>query len=343
MKDISPTELSAEWTKGRFRPVYYLVGEASARAEAVREIKKRLNPGDFDFSDFFEFSDQTAQTVVSDALTPPLVSERRLVVVTAPRIPAAAKKILADYLKDPLKSTTLVLGSDDRKPDPKDPLVSAARGAGAVAVFHPLRDYEAQKRLIAEAQKAGKTLAREAAEAVIEEAGTDWGILSQELRNILTFAGKREDVSLEMALQCLGFSKAADPFALGRLIQNRDLSGSLRQLKKTFDSGKSSDQAFRALGQIRSAVFKQLHAKRLLKAGQSPDRITSSLRVWDREFIPRLGRMSQARLARDLGRCLRTETDLKSKAWLDPKLELEGLIVDLCRSGVSPMPRKTFS
>ena len=32
----------------------------------------------------------------------------------------------------------------------------------------------------------------------------------------------------------------------------------------------------------------------------------------------------------DLSRCVQTEADLKSKTWLDAKIELERLVVDLC-------------
>ncbi len=330
--DLKQGELYAEWKKGRFRPVYYLLGEPSARSQAVKDIKKLLNPGDFDLSEFSTLADPDARAVVGDALTAPLLSERRLVIVNT-KLPAAAKKVLAAYLKNPVKSTTLVLISDDRRADPKDPLVPAVRAAGALCVFYPLRDDEAQRRLISTARQAGKILSEEAALAIVEESGTDWAILRQELRHIISFAGKNAEVTLEMTLQCLGFSKAVDPFALSRLIQNRDLAGSLGHLRKALAAGKPGAETFRALNQISSALFKQFRAKSLLKTDRSHDQILATLRVnkyWDKDFLPRVGRISEVRLMRDLERCLTTEADLKSKAWLDPKIELENLVADVC-------------
>lgn len=333
--ELRPAELSAEWKKGRFRPVYYFMGEASARAEAVRELKERFKAGEFNFFEFFDLSSEDlVRNLVADALTPPMVSAGRLIIVTVARIPAAAKKTLAAYLKDPCKTTTLVLSTDDRKPEAKDPLLASVRAQGALCLFSPLRDDEAIRRLVADAQKAGKSLEYDAAQAIVEEAGTDWGILSAELKNLVGFSGSAKEIDRGMALLCLGFTKAADPFALSRLVSNRNLTGSLTQIQKTFSSGKPAENAFRSLGQINAAIFKQMRAKTMLAAGRSPASVSGSLRLhryWDQDFLPRLGKMSETSLAADLKRCLRTDADLKSKAWLDPKLEIECLIVDLCR------------
>ena len=51
---------------------------------------------------------------------------------------------------------------------------------------------------------------------------------------------------------------------------------------------------------------------------------------YDRDFFERAKRVSEERLRRDLRRLLEVETDLKSKAWLDAKIEFEGVVVELC-------------
>ena len=332
--ELRPADLLKEWKSGKFRPVYLFAGEeASAKREALEQLKALFKPDDFNFREFSGDVDAEAEAVVSEAMTLPVFADRRLIVVSNPKIPAAARAKFAEYLKDPLASTTLVLLSDDRKLDAKDALAKAAAAAGAACLFAPMREDEAQQRLKAEAQKAGKTLSEEAAALLVAEAGTDWGVLKGELEKALLFSDSKT-ISGEEALLCLGYRKASDPFALSRLIQERKLKESLSHLRRFMSEGKPEDQAFRALSQISSAVARQLKGKRMAAAGTPTDAIFRALRLhpfWDREFLGKLARLPETRLRGDLKRCVQTETNLKSKTWLDARVELEHLVVGLCR------------
>jgi len=330
--ELRPPELLKEWQAGKFRPVYYLFGEeAAAKFDAVQRLKALFKADDFNLFEFAGDPNAEAGAIVSEAMTLPVFADRRLVIVRSPKIPAEARAAFAEYLRSPSPTTTLVLLSDDRRPDKKDALAAAAAAAGAVGLFTPLGEGEAAERLIAEAKKAGKTLAPEAAEAIVGEAGVDWGILSGELEKLVLFTGAETAIGPAAALQCLGYRKSADPWAFERLIQSRDLKACLGQLAELFTDGKPDEVVFRSLAQIRGAYLKQLKAKRMLKAGLAPREIEQKLRVfYDNGFFARAQRATEERLRRDLRRCLEVETDLKSKSWLDAKLELERLVVELC-------------
>jgi len=332
--ELRPHELLRELKAGKFRPAYLFLGEdAAGKLEALSALKTALQADDFNLREFSGEAGSESAAIVSEAATLPVFSDRRLVIVKNPRLPPEARSLLAAYLKDPLLTTTLVLFSDERKPDPKDALTRAAASAGAVCLFAPLREEEAVERLRSKAQTAGRAISEEAASALVAEAGTDWGILSQELEKALLFSKPRNEVAAEDVLQCLGYQKAADPFALSRLIQSRRLKESLEQLRRTFKDGKADEQAFRALSQIAASVAKQLRAKRLASTGASPEEIFKALRLnayYDRDYLLNLSRLTEKRLVRDLKRCLKTEAALKSKSWLDPRIELQHLVVDLC-------------
>lgn len=332
--ELRPADALKEWKAGKFRPVYYFFGEeASARLDAVAELKRLFNADSFNLTEVDLLAPGEAAHAVSEASTLPVFADKRLVLVKNPKLPAEARAALAEYLKDPLPSTTLVLLSEEKKPDMKDALAKACDKAGAVVTFAPLRDEEAARRLQEEARKAGKALAADAAEALVAEAGTDWGVLRQELEKALLFSKGRE-ITREDALACLGYRKAADPFLLSRLLQERKLKASLTQFRRLLKEGKSDDQSFRALAQASAAVLKQLKAKRMLRAGKGPDEVFRALRLhayWDRDYLKSLEGFREARLTRDLRRCLETEAALKSKSWLSPALEVERLIADLCR------------
>jgi len=330
--ELRPLDLLKEWRSGKFRPVYYLFGEESAaKFDAVQTLKGLFKADDFNLFEFSGDPNSEAAAIVSESLTLPVFADRRLVIVRNPKIPAEARAAFAEYLKSPSSTTTLVLLSDERRPDKKDALAAAASQAGAVGLFAPLSDEEAADRLIAEARSAGKNLAPDAADAIVSEAGTDWGILSGELEKLVLFVGAKPDIDSAAALLCLGYRKSADPWAFEKLIQARDLKACLCQLSELFAGSKPDEIVFRSLAQIRGAYLKQLKAKRMLKAGLAPREIEQKLRVfYDNGFFARVQRVTEERLRRDLRRCLEVETDLKSKTWLDAKLELERLVVELC-------------
>jgi len=330
--ELRPGDLLKEWRAGKFRPVYYLFGEESAaKADAVLKLKELFKADDFNLFEFAGDPASESGAIVAEAMTLPVFADKRLVIVRSPKIPAEARAAFAEYLKAASPTTTLVLLSEDRRPDKKDALAAAASAAGAVCAFSPLTEEEAAERLLAEAGKAGKTLSPEAADALVAEAGTDWGILAGELEKLVLFVGKETAIGPDAALACLGYRKSADPWAFERLIQARELKPCLTQLAELFADTKPDEVVFRALAQIRGAYLKQLKAKRMLKAGIAQREIETRLRVfYDAAFFTRAGRVTEERLRRDLRRCLEVETDLKSKSWLDAKLELERLVVELC-------------
>ncbi len=326
--------LVKEWQAGKFRPVYYFVGEdASARGEAAAALKAAIKPDGFNLAQLGGDPAGVAAAAVTEAMTLPVFAERRLVVVESPKLPAEARGVLADYLKTPNPSTSLVLFSEERRLDPRDALVKAAAAAGAVVLFKPLREEEAVSRLQTEARKAGKAISPDAAEALVAEAGTDWAILKQELEKAALFAAGAPSIGAEHVAACLGYQKSVDPFALPRLVQARQLKAALAHLQRLFQEGKPDDQSFRALNQISGAVQKQLRAKRMLRAGRSEGEVFTALRLhsyWDRDYLAGLKRFSEARLRRDLGACLEAEVSLKSRSWLSAPQEIERLVVDLC-------------
>jgi DNA polymerase-3 subunit delta len=334
--ELRPAELVKEWKAGKLRPVYYLFGEELAsKASALELIKAHFKADAFNLTEFSGDPDKEASAVVAECATLPVFADRRLVILKNPKILADARAALADYLKDPLPSTTLVLFSDERKPDAKDALAKAAGAAGALCTFSALREEEAIERLKAAAKAAGKVLSEDAASAIVAEAGTDWGVLSQELEKAALYASGKNEISGADALAVLGYRKAADPFALSRLVQQRQLKASLIQMRRVLSEGKADEQVFRVLAQINASLTKQLKAKRMLRAGLPSEAIFRGLRLnawFDKDFLPQVGKFSEERLRRDLRRCLETDADLKSKAWLDPRLELERLVVDLCRT-----------
>lgn len=327
--ELTPAQASDEWKAGKYRSVYLLVGEdATLRLNHSNELKARLKPDPFNVN---EFGPEDADEAVSTALTPPVFSDRRLVVIRTGSIHPTAKKALAEYLSDPLDTTTLVLNSEERKPDLKDALMSAAGKAGALVVFRPMGEEEAADRLQAEAKKAGVTLDPEAADWIVEEAGTHWGILQAELKKLLTFAKGKTTVGKDEALACLGYRQAVSPFALANAIGERDRIKALTVLERLFQEGEDDIGLLR---QVTGTVNRQLKAKRALAAGLDEYKAAGQLRMHPfaaKEAMRQARGMTETGLLRALSACVEVEANLKSKSWLDGRVEVGRLVAWLCR------------
>jgi len=326
--ELTPSAVTQEWKSLRFKPAYLFLGEDdTARQQAFADLKAAVNADPFNLS---EFSTEPFEDIVSAASTMPMFADRRLVLVKNPRLGAAAKKALTEYLKDPNSAAILALESEDKRADPRDALTSAVSAKGAVVVFAPLKEDEAARKLVAEAAKAGVALDEEAAGCIVDEAGTNWGILRSELAKMLMFAQGRKTLGRDDALACLGYRKDANPFDLPRLVLARDRAGALKNVRRLLEEG--ADE-FQLLAQVRAAVNRLFKAKRLAQAGRPQAQIFGELRLhphFDRDFLKLAAQTSEAKLVRGLKACLDVEVSLKSKAWLDGQVELERLIAYLC-------------
>ncbi len=331
MAALTPKALAKEWGRGRYLPAYYFFGEDSgAKQLAVKSLKTRLKTDALNLCEFSGDIDAQAAEIVSAASTAPMFSDRRLIVVRNLKMGAAGRRLIAEYLRNPHESTTLVLVSPERRPDKKDALAAGISALGGVVLFRPLREGEAATRLQEDARRNGFELEAAAAELLVEEAGAQWGILRAELEKIKLFIGKRPQAGVEDAAACLGFRKETNPFDLPRALQRRDVRQAAGLLKRLLDEG---TDPFRLLYQITSTVTKQLKAKRMLKSSAPPDQIFRELRLqkyYDRDYLAHAERIPEPGLTRSMRACLETEVSLKSKSWLDRKIELGNLVLRVC-------------
>ena len=263
--ELQPQDAVQEWKKGRFRPAYLFFGEDDAgKLAGLEELKSHLKPDPFNVSEFPGGDDASVPELIGACNTPPMFSDRRLVVVRNLKFGAPARRELAGYLRAPMESTTLVFLSSERKIEAKDPVAAAVSALGGLTAFKPLRDGEAVSRLRAEARMGGLELSPEAAERMVEEAGTEWGILKAELEKLKLFVKGRKAVGLKDALACLGYRRETNPFAFPDCLERREQAKALGLLRRMLDDG---SDPFSLLYQIIRTLNKQLKAKRMLKAG----------------------------------------------------------------------------
>lgn len=327
MADLSPAVAEKEWKSDKFRPVYLLVGEeASAKTAFLAKLRAAVKPDDFNLNEWSGEAPGGVQEAVSAALTPPMFSPRRLVILKNAKLGVEARKAIAEYLKDPLSTTVLAISVEDRKPEAKDPMTSAAAALSGVLWFKPLKEEEACARLSEAAGRTQLSIEDDAVRLLVQEAGTDWGILQAELDKIVLFVKGRDRIVKDDVVACLGYKQSSNPFDLPRILQARDRTASLRQLRRLLAEGV---EPFRILYQISGTIQKQLKAKRLVASGKDQFQIFRELRLndyYDRDFLPQLASVSEGRLVAELRACVDLEAKLKSQAWLEAGIELERFV-----------------
>lgn len=330
-QDASPAVAAKDWAKGAFKPVYYLFGEDEpAKGLFIDELKKRLAVDDFNLTELSGESEDAAAEAVSAASTPPMFSEKRLVVVRRADFGAPALRLLAEYLRDPLASTVLVLASTSGWPDAKDPAAAAARALGGTVSFRAMGPDDAARRLREEAKKLGFELAPAAADLMVEESGSEWGVLRAELEKVALYVRGKPAATAEDAAACLGWRRKVNVWDFPRAIQKRDTAAALSLLKGLLEEG---EDAYSLLPKVRGALNTQLKAKRLLRSGVPQDQAFFKLGLkkgWDSAFFDWTAKVKEPHLVRALRACLETEADLKSKSWLDGAVELETLVLKAC-------------
>lgn len=331
MPPLTPKALGLEWQRGEYRPAYYLFGEdIGSKSLAIQTLRRFLKSDDFNTSDYSGDSDDQANDIVATCSTPPMFSDRRLVIVRNVRLGAGGRKKIADYLRTPLDTTILVLVSGDRKPASRDALAAGVEALGGVVLFKPLRAGEAVDRLRDAARRSGFELDSDAADFLVEETGGVWGILRAELEKVRLFISGKSSAGLADVRTCLGYSRETNPFELSRSIERRETVKSLTLLRGRLKEGESP---FALLHKIKLSVRKQLKAKRMAKSGATTEQIFRELRLqkyYDRDFLERASRIGEGALMKSLRDCLDTEVSLKSKTWLEPAIELEQLVLKVC-------------
>lgn len=336
-RELSTEAALREWAKGQFRPVYLMLGEdTAAKSAAMAALKAALRVDDFNLSEFTGNSESQAAEIVSACLTPPMFSERRLVLSRDLRLGASGRRVLAAYLKEPLASTTLALLSSERKADFKDPVASAASALGGLMVFGPLAPEEAASRLRSQAKALGFELSEEGAQTMVQESGTEWGILGGELEKLRLFLRGRKEAQVAEVQACLGYRRDTGPFEFQNCIERRDAVKSIALLRRMMEEDAGH---FTILPKIVNILNRQLKAKRMLKAGLPQDQIGRELRLHPSflpHFLREVGKLGEARLAACLRACLEVEVSLKSKSWLDPGIELERLTLRICGQAKAP-------
>ena len=271
-----------------------------------------------------------AQTVVTSAMTLPLLGGVRLVVVRhAQALGHRHAEALGAYARDPNPTTRLVLVADEGLRTSRDRRADhwlvQTLPAAAIVDLPARQGRELAGWLRQRAAAEGLQVSEEAAKLLIEWVGEDGAVLLGEVRKAALAGGAdNRSVGVREVGAIVGERRLADVFELTRAVGRRDLGLALKTLERLL----TTEEPMRMLALLARDLRMAWTVRTLAERGQSPAEIARALRL-PPAVVETLGRGDRAaRLAEKLARCWAVERQIKSSG--EPRAELTVLVADLC-------------
>ena len=216
---------------GIFKCVYLLMGEEPYYPDLVCNaiIANCLQEWEKDFNETICYgADVDAATVITAARRFPMMADRQLVVVKEAQQMKSLEE-LALYCQQPLDSTVLVILMRGASADKRKALYKAVLKTGVIVESNPLRDYEMPQWIQAYYGSRGLSVHPEAAQLLVESAGTDLGKIAVETEKLLKNLpeGTRE-ISVADIEKNVGLSRQFSIFELTKCLSYRQSAQALR-------------------------------------------------------------------------------------------------------------------
>ena len=223
--------------KRAFDPVYHFVGDDDFRKHEALNllVNAAVDPATRDFNyEARRGSEIGAETLGSILATPPMLAERRVVVVRdAGALKKDAKAVVESYLERPAPDLVLVLlQPTGEKPDPKF-------GRATMVTFEPITGPQLSRWIGMRAEHFGAKITAGAAELLQSSIGSDLPQLNTEVEKLATYTGGAEiDEAAVSAI--VGVRREESLSALLDAVGNRDAAKALRILPGLLEQPKSS-------------------------------------------------------------------------------------------------------
>jgi DNA polymerase-3 subunit delta len=346
MASTGEKALHAALKKRAFDPVYFFFGEDDFLKDArVRElVEAAVDPATRDFNlELRRGPELDSETIDSLLSTPPMLAERRVVVIRdVDKLKKDARKLLDRYLERPATDTVLVLvapaGAKADKP---------LADRGTPVEFAPLTADRVIKWISHQADTVlGRAITPDAVTLLVEAVGTDLAQLAVELEKLASYASETIDESAVTAV--VGVRRGESVGSLLDAIAARDAAaaltlvpGVLQQPKTTAVSivmGLTTQTlalaygvAARDSGAAPRALFNE-YMSLLKETGAFPGRPWGeAVNAWTRNT----DRWTSAELDRALAALLAADVALKETRISSDEQLLTSLVLTLCGMGSS--------
>jgi DNA polymerase III subunit delta len=231
--------LSKPITLENYSPIYGIFGKDHFLMDrALKIIRKPFLDapmGDLNHEKF-DLKEVSAQKIVSAANSVPMLGSNRLIEVkNAETVNAKDALPLLEYIRNPNKTTCLILMGESA--DKKKKLIKELVALKLIKIFNPGNKRSIQTLIKTELSQQGFSISSNVAALISEFIGEqDIGLA---LQKIVLYKGSDKNIKEEDVLLTIGSSAQAAVFSFVDLLFERRLQKSLEQLKLLFDNQES--------------------------------------------------------------------------------------------------------
>ena len=225
--------------------VFFLHGaDEHRKAEAARELVERYaDPATADFNvDRIDGATTTVERLASAIATPPMMAEWRVVHLRGAEELASSpktRKLLVNTARRPPPGLALIVQATVPPKSRARFYTDLAKSAASVE-FRPVAEHELPDWLVSWGrEELGATVRVDAARALAASAGTDLGVLTQELRKLTEMAGEGAEVDIEVVRRGGVRIVRQDRWAWFDLVGSREFGEAARALPTLVGQGET--------------------------------------------------------------------------------------------------------
>jgi DNA polymerase-3 subunit delta len=329
-----PQEYYNDLKTGCIKPVYVLAGEEVYLLEEALAYLDKVTPVDALNREVFFGQDGAIDDIIIAARTLPFMGERRMVIVKdAQKIRAADAVKLAEFLKVPQASSSIVMFWNEkiRKDARKNPILAGASEAGTVVEFRALYETELPSWIQQRVKGFSKRISVEAAQCLIQESGSNLMDLTNELEKLDLYTGSREEIAVKDVEAVSGHTRLSNLNHLSEGVEAKRVEAALRIAENLLREG---EVPLRILATIYRVIRRLLIAKSLQSEKKSSyQEIRQELNLnpyFDKNFSTNLSLFKIDELERMIERILQADCELKTSARPDAMI-FEELLLSLGR------------
>lgn len=275
---MKPMDWDTGMARGEIRPVYLITGgEELQQSEALSAIKQAaLDPESITLN-YTELDTRSAsvQEVVAAAKTLPMMSPHRVVVVRG--LSALApddQRLLEDYIREPNKTTCLVLFGDDL--DGRKVFFKTLKRCSTVLEFPSLKGFALEKTAGEMIRRRGYKVSASLVRELVDLAGGDLRSVTNEVEKLLTYCGEDRVIPNSAVRLLVRESRQRSIFELIDAIGAQDKSKALLVLAGLLESG---EPPLRVVVMLARHFRQVLVVKQLLEAGKTPEEIRQAAQL----------------------------------------------------------------
>lgn len=225
-KDLTYEEIRGGIMNNKFMPVYMFQGEEPYFIDQLTDllIERVLDDSERDFNQTLVYgSDVDVATVINASKRFPMMSERQLVIVKEAQNLKNIEE-LVHYVKQPLKSTVLVLNYKYGKLDGRKKLAGEIEKNGILFESKKIYENKIPSFIASYLQPKQVTIDPKSAQILTDYLGNDLSKLTNELdKLIISLSENQRRITPELIEKNIGISKDFNNFELQSAIAARDI------------------------------------------------------------------------------------------------------------------------